>query len=52
MIQTEIKKEIRDMQDGDWYWISRRIFDDYASKIGVVGLACITPILPIRGIRE
>jgi hypothetical protein len=31
--------EIRDMRDGDWYWISRRIFEDYASKIGVIGLA-------------
>ena len=27
------------MRDGDWYWISRRVFEDYASKIGVVGLA-------------
>lgn len=32
------KFEIRDICDSDWYWISR-VFDDYASKIGVVGLA-------------
>lgn len=34
-----LKSEVRDMRDGDWYWISRTIFEDYASKIGVIGLA-------------
>ena len=33
------KFEVRDIQDSDWYWISRKIFEDYASKIGVIGLA-------------
>jgi len=31
--------ELRSIEDGGWYWIPRRVFDDYASKIGVVGLA-------------
>jgi len=31
--------EFRSIEDGEWYWIPRRVFEDYASKIGVVGLA-------------
>ena len=27
------------MRDGDWYWISRMVYEDYASRIGVIGLA-------------
>jgi DNA-binding transcriptional regulator YhcF (GntR family) len=30
---------IRDMKDGDWYWIPRVVFEDYTQKIGVIGLA-------------
>jgi DNA-binding transcriptional MocR family regulator len=29
----------RSIHDGDWYWISRGILDNFASKIGVIGLA-------------
>ena len=31
--------KFRSIEDGEWYWIPRRVFEDYASKIGVVGLA-------------
>jgi len=31
--------EVRDMGDGDWYWVSRRVFEDFAPKIGVIGFA-------------
>ena len=31
--------EFRSIEDGEWYWIPRRVFEDYTSKIGVVGLA-------------
>jgi DNA-binding transcriptional regulator YhcF (GntR family) len=31
--------EVRNISDGDWYWVSRRVFEDFASKIGVVGFA-------------
>jgi len=31
--------ETRDIKDGDWYWIQRVVYEDYAQKIGVVGLA-------------
>lgn len=34
-----IKKKIRGMEDGEWYWISRDILEKYASKIGCIGLA-------------
>lgn len=39
-MEKEIPKiEIRDIKDGGWYWIPRKVFEDYASKIGVIGLA-------------
>jgi biotin operon repressor len=31
--------EVRDIWDGDWYWIPRVVFEDYTPKIGVIGLA-------------
>jgi len=34
-----LKIEVRDIRDSDWYWISRSILEDFAPKIGVVGLA-------------
>ena len=30
---------VRDIRNGDWYWISRKIYSDYTPKIGVIGLA-------------
>jgi ASC-1-like (ASCH) protein len=33
------KNEVRDIGDGDWYWIPRVIFEEYTLKIGVIGLA-------------
>jgi DNA-binding MarR family transcriptional regulator len=33
------KIEPRNIHDGDWYWISRGVLDNFASKIGVIGLA-------------
>ncbi len=33
------KIEVRDIRDSDWYWISRSVLENYAPKIGVVGLA-------------
>jgi hypothetical protein len=33
------KIEVRDIRDSDWYWISRSILEDFAPKIGVIGLA-------------
>jgi len=31
--------EVRDLRNSDWYWIHRVVFEEYASKIGIVGLA-------------
>lgn len=36
---NEEKLEIRDKRNGDWYWISRLVYEEYAQKIGVIGLA-------------
>jgi transposase len=33
------KIEVRNIKDSDWYWIPRVVFEDYTSKIGVIGLA-------------
>jgi DNA-binding MarR family transcriptional regulator len=33
------KIEVRDIRDSDWYWISRNVLEDFAPKIGVIGLA-------------
>jgi len=31
--------EIRDLRNGEWYWIHRAVIQDYASRIGAVGVA-------------
>jgi DNA-binding Lrp family transcriptional regulator len=33
------KIEIRSIEDGNWYWISRKVLEGFASKIGAIGLA-------------
>jgi len=39
MREETSKIEVRNMEDGDWYWVSRRVFEDFAPKIGVIGFA-------------
>ncbi len=34
-----MKLQIRDQRNGNWYWISRNIYEQYTTKIGVIGLA-------------
>jgi len=31
--------EIKDVRDQDWYWVSTRVLNEYASKVGVIGFA-------------
>jgi DNA-binding Lrp family transcriptional regulator len=33
------KIEVRSIEDGNWYWISRRVLEGFASKIGAIGFA-------------
>ena len=33
------KIEVRSIEDGNWYWISRKVLEDYAPEIGVIGFA-------------
>ncbi len=33
------KIEIRDLRNGDWYWIHRAVLENYVPKIGFIGLA-------------
>lgn len=39
MYEKNMKFTIRDQRNGDWYWISRIIYQEYISKIGVIGLS-------------
>ena len=34
-----MKIEIRDLRNGDWYWIHKTVLEKYASKIGAYGIA-------------
>jgi transcription initiation factor IIE alpha subunit len=31
--------EIKYIRDQDWYWVSTRVLNEYASKVGVIGFA-------------
>jgi transcription initiation factor IIE alpha subunit len=31
--------EIKDVRDQDWQWVSTRVVNEYASKVGVIGFA-------------
>jgi DNA-binding transcriptional regulator YhcF (GntR family) len=33
------KIEVRSIEDGNWYWVSRKVLEGFASKIGVIGFA-------------
>jgi DNA-binding Lrp family transcriptional regulator len=33
------KIEVRSIEDGNWYWISRKVLEGFASKIGAIGFA-------------
>jgi len=30
--------EIRDLRNGDWYWIHKAVINDYTSKVGATGI--------------
>ena len=33
------KAKVRDLRNGDWYWISKVVLDEYGSKIQPIGIA-------------
>lgn len=35
---NEEKIEIRDLRDGDWYWVHKAVIQEYASKIGAIAI--------------
>jgi DNA-binding transcriptional ArsR family regulator len=39
MTKGDIKNEIRDLRDGDWYWIDKAILSFYARKLRASGIA-------------
>ena len=39
MTEDNLIIEVRDMRNGDWYWVSRLVYEEYTPKIGVIGLA-------------
>ena len=38
-MEKENKIELRDLRNGDWYWIHKAIITLYAKKIGAIGIA-------------
>jgi len=34
----EAKNKVRDLRNGNWYWISKRIIKEYSKKVGAVGI--------------
>ena len=34
----EIKNKVRDLRNGSWYWIHRRILKEYSKKVGATGI--------------
>jgi len=32
------KNKVRDLRNGNWYWISKRIIKEYSKKVGAVGI--------------
>ncbi|MDD2647092.1 MAG: hypothetical protein BWY53_00772 [Parcubacteria group bacterium ADurb.Bin326] len=36
---TDEKSKVRDLRNGDWYWISKVILDEYGSVIQPIGIA-------------
>ncbi len=39
MSETAPDNEIRSMNKGDWYWIPKAVIQEYASRIGAMGIA-------------
>ena len=39
MEKSDAKIEVRDLRDGDWYWIHRAVIRGYAQKVGAIGIA-------------
>jgi len=37
-MSKEQKLEIRDLRNGDWYWIHKAVIQEYAQKVGAVGI--------------
>ncbi len=39
MEETNTKIEVRDLRNGNWYWIHRAVIKEYTPKIGSTGIA-------------
>ena len=39
MKKTNTKIEVRDLRNGNWYWIHRAVIKEYTPKIGATGIA-------------
>jgi len=33
------KSEIRDLRNGDWYWVNKAVIQQYTPKVGSIGIA-------------
>jgi len=37
-MSKEIENKVRDLRNGNWYWIHRRILKEYSKKVGATGI--------------
>lgn len=49
MEQSANPISIRDLKNGDWYWIHRAVIQEYALKIGVLGVAVYNVLASMVG---
>ena len=38
-MSNQEKIEIRDLRNGDWYWVHKAVIQKYAQKVGAIGIA-------------
>lgn len=38
-MEEENNVEVRDLRNGDWYWIHKVVYNDYGIKIGAIGIS-------------
>jgi DNA-binding MarR family transcriptional regulator len=49
MTQNNDKIEIRELRNGEWYWIQRALIQDYAAQIKAIGLAVYNLLAAMAG---
>ncbi|MBM4305163.1 MAG: helix-turn-helix domain-containing protein [Deltaproteobacteria bacterium] len=46
---SEQKIEIRDLRNGDWYWVPKAVIREYAPKVGAIGIVVYDFLASLAG---